>query len=223
MIVEATIQQLRDYCPPLAGRVAGAADFQQGLKNYNTNMVLPSGYVVPLDQESDGNRNMVGVFQIVRKTFGVIVEFDATPDRRGQTPVMDYDAIEKALLAALLNWPPAVCVSPNGQGYFLTGGRFLDLDRARLFYQWEFTLNYQLDDTDGWQPESVPLEAIELDIFHAPVAPGDLPPIVIQIPIGDGPYPPPTNGPWPGVAAQTTWDNNQSIWDNGQSGWDVVA
>jgi hypothetical protein len=168
VIVDATIQQLRSYCPPLAGRVAGAADFQQGLRNYNANMPLPAGYVLPLDQDSEGNRDMVGIFQVVRKTFGIIVEFDATGDRRGQAPVMTYDDVEKALFAALLNWPPAVCVTLNQQGFFLTGGRFLDLDRARLFYQWEFALNYVLDDTDGWQPPSVPLESIEVDIFKVP-------------------------------------------------------
>ena len=88
MILDATIQQLRAYCPPFAGRVAGVADFRLGLQNYNATMLLPAAYVVPLDQESDGNSAMVGLYQFVRKTLGVVVELDARADRRGQDPAM---------------------------------------------------------------------------------------------------------------------------------------
>jgi hypothetical protein len=57
VILGATIEQLRAYCPLFGGRVAGAADFQKGLRDYNENMPLPAAYVLPLDQESDGNRD----------------------------------------------------------------------------------------------------------------------------------------------------------------------
>jgi hypothetical protein len=168
MILDATIQQLRTYCAPLAGRVAGTADFRLGLQNYNENMALPAAYVVPLDQESPGFDSMTGLYQFVTKTLGVVVELDARTDRRGQDPAMNYDTIEAALFSTLLNWVPGTCITQNNQGFWFLGGHFLDLDRARLFYQWEFALNYILDDTDGWQPDSVPLESIELDIWKVP-------------------------------------------------------
>ena len=59
------------------------------------------------------------------------------------------------------------------------GARYLDLDRARLLYQWEFGLDWQISDADGVQEPSIPLAAIEVDIFKAPVAPGDVPPAVV--------------------------------------------
>jgi hypothetical protein len=189
MILDVTIQQLRAYCPPLAGRVAGAADFRLGLQNYNATMPLPAAYVVPLDQESDGFASMTGLYQFVRKSIGVVVELDARTDRRGQDPAMNYDTIEAALFSALLNWVPGTCITQNNQGFWFQGGRFLDLDRARLFYQWEFALNYILDDTDGWNPDAdaVPLESIELDIFLVP--PQDMtvdtPPVVVKIDTAD--------------------------------------
>jgi hypothetical protein len=214
MILGPTIEHLRSYCPPFAGRVAGAADFKQGLEKYNATMPLPAAYVLPAEQDGeDGNENMVGYFQIVKKTVEVVVELNATGDRRGQTPAMQYDDIEAALFAAMLNWAPVGCRVPNMQGYQFLNGGFLDLDRARLFYAWRFLLPYQLTELDGWNPDGwnpdgtdpdgVPLNTIELDVFHAPVSPGDLPPAVVQIPTGDPPYPDPTDGPWPDPAATT--------------------
>lgn len=198
MILGATIAQLRAYCPPFAGRVAGAADFQQGLRNYNENMPLPAAYVLPLDQDTEGggNQQMTGLFQIIDKTIGIVVELAAV-DRRGQAPAMQYDEIEAALFAALLNWAPIECRVPNRQGYSFHGGRFLDLDRARLFYQWEFLLRYQITDEDGWQPDSAAedLLGIEIDIYTAP--PFEMPPpdgrppaAVVVIPTSDQPVSP---------------------------------
>jgi hypothetical protein len=181
MILEATIEHLRAYCPPLAGKVAGAADFRLGLQNYNANLTLPAAFVIPLDQDSDGNQNLVGIWQVIRKTVGIVVEFDATKDRRGQDPTMSFDAMERALFAAMLNWAPVECRTPNGQGYVFAGGRFLDLDRARLFYQWEFALDFQIDDADGWQPESEPLREIWVNIHKAPLADHPDPAAVVRI------------------------------------------
>ena len=176
MILEATIEQLRTYCPLLGGRVAGAAQFQLGLQNYNTNMPLPAGYVLPLGQSSEGLDVMSGgYYQFVHKAVGVVVEFDAKPDRRGQAPAMQFDEMEAAIFGSLLNWVPGLCITRNRQGYWFEGARFLDLDRARCFYQWEFALNTILDSDDAWH-DPTPAEdlSIELDIYKAP--PFEMPP-----------------------------------------------
>jgi hypothetical protein len=205
VILNAVIEQLRGECPVLQGRIAGAADFAQGLKNYNANMSLPAAYVIPLVQESDGNEVMVGLIQYVRKTIGVVVEFDATADRRGQVPAMNYDAIEAGLFKALLMWPPAQCRSPNQQGFAFSGGHFLDLDRARVFYQWEFSLTYQLTNDDAWVPPSEDINAIELDVHKAPVSEGRGPAMHMVL----------------NTQPQTIWDdpNGPTIWDNGRTDW----
>jgi hypothetical protein len=130
---------------------------------------------------------MTGLVQVVTKRIGVIVEFDASADRRGQDPAMSYDDMEAALFAAVLNWLPEDCRTLNGQGYWFHGGRFLDLDRARLFYQWEFALNWQITDDDGWHEPSVPLTSIEVDIFKVPPQDmtTDTPPAVVVIDTAD--------------------------------------
>lgn len=196
MIVDTFIAQLRANAPMLGGRVAGAAEFYAGLKNYNANMVLPAGYVLPLDQDAEENRVLNGLIQIVHKTVGVVIEFPAQADRRGQAPVMNFDEMETEIFASVLGLFIGEC-RMSKPTYFV-GGNYLDLDRARLFWQWRFGLDWQITDADGVAYPSVPIEAIEVDIFKAPdVAPGTMPATVVIIPTGEPPTPPPTNGPWP--------------------------
>jgi hypothetical protein len=197
------ISQLRANAPIFAGRVAGAAEFYAGLKNYNTSMALPAAYVLPLGQEADGNQAAGGdLIQIVHKSIGVAVELDATPDRRGQDPAMQFQVIEAQLFASVLNMILMDACPRMSKGVYFQGARYLDLDRARLFYQWEFGLDWQISTADGVQPQSIPLAAIEVDIFKAPVAAGEIPPAVVLIPTGDPPYPPATDGPWPASKQQ---------------------
>lgn len=196
-IIGAFIEQVRANAPVFGGRVAGAAEFYKGLRDYNTSMPLPAAYVLPLTQDAGPNLLWNGLIQIIQKGVGVAVELDAQQDRRGQRPVMDFDAIEVELFRSVLNLLLPGCNMVRG--VYFTGARYLDLDRARLWYQWEFGLDWQVDDTDGVQPYSIPLETVEVDVFHAPGAvgvPGDLPAAVIQVKTGDPPLPP-TNGPWP--------------------------
>jgi hypothetical protein len=172
VILEPTIAHLRQYCPPFSGRVAGAADFRQGLQNYNANMELPAAYVIPLDQE--GTRSQLqtgGILQVIRKNIGIVVELSALPDRRGQKPAMTIDEIEAALIRAMLGWMPDPCRVPGMVGFYMSGARFLDLDRARMFYQWEWTLDWQIDQLDDgwlWDADAEPLTGIEADLYKAP-------------------------------------------------------
>ena len=196
------ISQLRSNAPIFGGRVAGAAEFYAGLRAYNTSMALPAAYVLPLGQEAEPNQVWNGLIQIVHKSVGVAVELDAQRDRRGQDPTMSFEAIEAQIMASVLNLEIGECRMVRGTSF--SGARYLDLDRARLFYQWEFNLDWQLTDADGVQPVSVPLETIEVDIFgpHGPPPVGTPPAAVVVVPTGDPPYPPATDGPWPDPATE---------------------
>jgi hypothetical protein len=198
VIIATFISQLRANAPMFGGRVAGAAEFEAGLKNYNTSMMLPSAYVRPLEEEADANPIMNGLIQMVHKSIGVVVEVDAQTDRRGQAPIMDLDDVQAQIFASVLNLVIGDCRMTKGTAY--SGMRILALDRARLFYEYIFNLDWQITDADGVQPVSVPLEHVEVDIFHAPGAvgvPGSIPAAVVVVPTGEPPYPPPTDGPWP--------------------------
>jgi hypothetical protein len=196
-IMGSFIAQLRANAPIFGGRVAGAAEFYAGLKNYNTSQPLPAAYVLPLGQDAEANQVWNGLIQIVHKTIGIAVELDAQTDRRGQAPAMNFEEIEAQLFASVLNLTIGDCRMTRGASF--SGARYLDLDRARLFYQWEFVLDWQITDDDGVQPLSVPLQHIEVDIFgpNGPPPAGTPPAAVVVVPTGDPPYPPPTDGPWP--------------------------
>jgi hypothetical protein len=200
-IIPATIDHLRANCPLLGGRVAGAADFRLGLAKYNTApTVLPFAYVMPLGAESPGIAVMAGGFlQYVRQTIGVVVEFSATADRRGQQPAMDTEAMETCLHAALLNWLPVPCLTTNRQGFWFSGSHFLDLDRARLFFQWDYALNTQIDQDDAWQEPCEDLVGIQLNIWLATKQnmQTDPPAVITEIDVVNGVAPP--LKPWPPV------------------------
>ena len=215
MILETFISQLRANAPIFGGRVAGAAEFNAGLENYNTSMAMPAAYVIPLGQDAEPNKQYAGgLYQVVHKGIGIAVELTAQPDRRGQAPITLFETIEAQINASVLNLYIGNC--RMAQGAYLTGARYLNLDRARLWYQWEFAIDWVITDLDGVQPASVPLEAIEVDIFHAPVTVGELPAAVVQIPTGAASVPP-TDGPWPSIT--TEWDGGGTVWDNDTTVW----
>jgi hypothetical protein len=105
--------------------------------------------------------------------------------------------MEDCINSAILNWEPLPCLTVGRQGYWLAGGRFLDLDRARLFYQWEYALNTILTEQGGWKPQSEPLKGIELDIWKTPPQPFPevAPAVIAEIDTVDGEAPPAQ--PWP--------------------------
>jgi hypothetical protein len=207
-VIADMIARVRAGCPLLQGRVAGAADFVLGLRNYNENMRLPAAYIVPRGQDAGANQNLVGLFQVVQKIIAVVVEFDATPDRRGQAPTMAYDEMERCLFGSVLMWRPDVCRS--ARGFYLVGASFPDLDRARVFYEWQFAIDWQITDDDAvpiWDldPTYAPLAHVEVDGFHSPGAvavPGEDPAFVVNLPTGEPPIPPATDGPWPQPPAE---------------------
>ena len=148
--------------------MAGAADFATGLER-QVWLALPAAYVVPLEDEVTSNDEQNALRQIVTERIGVIVEFDNSPDRRGQGVTLNYETMRTALFAALINWhatPDAASV--NGMQY--DGGHLVQFDRARLFFQWDFSREILIDETDGFQIGSVPL--LEID---ANSDPGDPP------------------------------------------------
>jgi hypothetical protein len=161
MRIDAVVAQLRLYAPVFGGRVAGAAEFAGGVSD-QTWMASPAAYVLPLDEEAGENDSNDGLYQIVAERVGVVLALDNSADRRGQSTATQLGGLRAAVFAALLNWRP----DPNSQvrGYAYGGGRLLDMDRGRLFYQWEFVIATTITDDDGWQPPSVPLTEIDLVI-----------------------------------------------------------
>jgi hypothetical protein len=169
------IDQVRTYCPALGGRVSGAADFAAGLES-TVNLALPSAFILRLEDAVTDNDQQPGLQQLVTERMGVVVEFDNTTngdaDRRtGFAGTNQTDDMRGALWAALLTWLPPELTGRARQGFSYGGGHLLDFDRARLFWQFEFTLELTLTDADGFPLRGDPLRDAQGTITVAVNAP----------------------------------------------------
>ncbi|NUF48640.1 phage tail terminator protein [Gilliamella sp. ESL0250] len=124
---------LRHFSPSFEGRVGGAAEFS-AIKD-TAFLQLPAAYVVPLDDRAEDNKSQTDYWQNVTERFGVIVVLKPI-DERGQHEAYDIvENIKTELWRALLGYEP----SPAHYPIQYDGGDLLDLDRGRIFYQFNFS------------------------------------------------------------------------------------
>lgn len=159
MNIDLIIAALRQRCPSFAGRVAGAAQFQ--MLPAATNLQVPAAYVIPLDDNPEDNRSATGYRQRIADAFAVIVALSNTADERGQAAVGSVHAIRRELFKALLSWQ----VSDDYDGIEYDGGNLLSLDRARLWYQFEFSAAFEIGSDDVTDPDT--WQAIDLAALPA--------------------------------------------------------
>jgi hypothetical protein len=146
MNINNVITQLRNYCPSFAGRVAGAARFKR--LDETADLALPAAYVIPLDDSPGDRMSLNDIRQPMIESFAVIVALSNVSDERGQTAVTSaHDAIRAEIWAALLGWQP----THDYRGIEYQGGVLLDLDRSRLWFQFEFGAYMEITPADGWQ------------------------------------------------------------------------
>jgi len=165
MDLPAVIVHLRANAPIFGGRVAGAANFTKALETEGM-LDLPAAYVVPADDDATENLEANLLVQDVTERFSVIVELPNDADRRGQRATTLYDPVRAALWAALLNW--RLDPVKAAKGLYYAGGSLLDLDRARLFYRWDFAQDIRITDEDGWQQPLIPLTSISFTTSQPP-------------------------------------------------------
>lgn len=150
MDLVALISHLKANVPLFAGRVAGAAEFSQTMAGELRPEAFPSAYVVPISFEATENDTTNALYQKIIERVGVVIEFDNTGDRRGQSVTLLYWPTLIALNKAMLNWRDTD-PEHTERGFELSSGAMLSNDRARIFYQVEYTIEATLTEIDGWQ------------------------------------------------------------------------
>jgi hypothetical protein len=145
MQLEIIIQALRVRCPVFGNRVAGAAQFK--MLQESAALAVPAAFVIPLDDAPQESIAINSVRQSMRDSFSVIVAVSNVADERGQTAAHDIDAMRAVLWAALLGWRPTL----RYDGIAYEGGSVLAMDRARLWYQFEFGALMEIEPDDGFQ------------------------------------------------------------------------
>jgi hypothetical protein len=154
------ITQLKANVPVFAGRVAGAAEFSTMMAGELRPEGFPSAYVIPLSMEATDNDTPNALYQVVTERVGIAVEFDNTGDRRGQGVTQLYWPTFLAINAAILNWR-GTDPEHTLRGFESAGGSLLSNDRARIFYQYDYTIEWVLTEIDGWPVPYSPLNEID--------------------------------------------------------------
>jgi len=181
MNLNVIIAQLRQRAPIFTdGTVAGAARFQ--VLPEAANLPMPAAYVLPMDEQPQDQASQNGYQQTVEERFAVVVALSNRADERGQGAASNLDTVRRALFKALLGFVPA----EDYDVVAFEGGQLLHLDRARLYYQFEFSVQYAISTADTWIPDrnaelpdfeglNVRLDAIDIFDPNTPAAdfPGD--------------------------------------------------
>jgi hypothetical protein len=149
MQLEPIIAALRTRCPSFTSRIAGAAQFK--LLPENAALAVPCAFIIPMDDSPQPSIAINSVRQLLTDSFAVVVAVSNVPDEKGQGSAHNIDALRAELWAALLGWQPA----DRYDGINYEGGSLLSLDRARMWYQFEFGALMELEPSDGWQEQAL--------------------------------------------------------------------
>ncbi|EHH68382.1 phage tail terminator protein [Gluconobacter morbifer] len=170
MNIDTIIRQVKAYAGVFNGQVAGAAEY--AMANDTTWMQPPCAFVIPLEDEPEGNQVQNSLVQKVTETVGIIVFLDNSSDRRGQkTATLAVNDVKKSLFSAILNWrPDDICAS---QGFrYARGGLLGDPNRARLAWQFDFAIDVTISAADGFQIGAPPLIEIDIETVDQSGTPG---------------------------------------------------
>lgn len=150
MILETIINALRVRCPSfVSNNVAGAAQFKQ--LEEATSIPLPFAFVMPLDDDPQDSKANNAVRQPMTDSFSVVVAISNAADEKGQAGVISVHALRAEIWKALLGW----CPGPDYNGIEYQGGSLLKVDRARLWYQFEFGAYMEIGPSDGWEGDAL--------------------------------------------------------------------
>ncbi len=159
MQLDLIIAQLRALCPSLQGRVAGAAQFKPIAEA--AALPVPCAFVIPLDDRPEPPKAQNAVGQDMTDSFGVIVALDNRSDEKGQQASASVHSLRAEIWKALLGWIPGPvnAVNPASfyNGIYYEGGSLLSLDRARLWYQFEFGAAMWIGASDGFEAGALAL------------------------------------------------------------------
>jgi hypothetical protein len=145
MELEPIIEALRTRVPYFSNRIAGAAQFKQ--LQENAQLQVPFAFVIPADDTPGEQLSSNALRQNITDSFAVIVVLSNTADEKGQGSAKSVHQVRSLLWSALLGWSP----TEDYDGIIYEGGQLLQLDRARMWYQFEFSAVTQIDDSYGWQ------------------------------------------------------------------------
>jgi hypothetical protein len=132
-------------------RVAGAAELALALAGTLEQEVA---FVIPLAESSPANTYDNGINQILTERFGVVVALKNDVSQADKTGLLAHDRlhdIRQELFNCLLGW----YITGAESLVYYGAGRLLDINRAWLWYQFEFEFTTRLTDEDLIVPDTL--------------------------------------------------------------------
>lgn len=158
------IKALRERVPDFGARVSGAAEFRP-LPEVGK-LSLPCAYVIPLHDETGEQKSQTDYWQECTDGFSVVVALD---NRQGELGLESIDdavhIVRRKLWRALLGWSPS---EEYTRGIEYRGGVLLDMNRAILYYKFDFQATFEIGEEDTWHQQELDdlpwLETVHIDV-----------------------------------------------------------
>ena len=139
------IAQLKTSTTRFNSNIGGAAHLMAAqTETYS----VDRAFVVQLAETATPNDQDVGLNQTITNTFAVMVALDNRIDKRGQAAHDELATTRTQLFSSILNWSPPGSSRPIQ----FVGSRYLNMNRAFFWYQFEFSVEACLTEADGYQP-----------------------------------------------------------------------
>ncbi|MDK9373432.1 hypothetical protein QQF54_08695 [Lelliottia sp. V106_10] len=158
------ILALRERVPDFGTRVSGAAEFRP-LAEVGK-LALPAAYVIPLHDETEEQKSQTDYWQFCTDGFSVVVALDNRLGELGLESVDDaVHIVRRKLWRALLGWSPS---EEYTRGIEYRGGVLLDMNRAILYYKFDFQATFEILPEDTWHQQELDdlpwLETVHIDV-----------------------------------------------------------
>ena len=161
-VVDELVNYMRNYARGPFKLISGASNFERA-KQATTPAMLPQAFIIPLKLEVGENEVRTGYIAKVTQTVSILVEYDNTSDNTGE------EASQLAVstwwqLNSLIMWgyvPQSIASVARNRGFRPVTAQMLDTDRARLWWEYVFEIDFYISDADGVQPNSIPLTEID--------------------------------------------------------------
>lgn len=130
-------------------RVYGSAELSVAKSEAElTYPIEPEAFIVQVGEAASEN-DCTFINQMLEERFAIIIAIDNTVDTLGDNAHNNLDALRRELWKALLGWTPPDMTEPISYA----GGSFNDMDRSRLYYQFDFSVKTRIGPEDGYQEE----------------------------------------------------------------------
>ena len=126
-------------------RVFGAAQLALALEY---TLKKETAFVVQLNETANANTLDNGISQKINEQFGVIIALDNGSSDKDKAGLISYDKlvdVRTEIFKAILGWQ----IPGTESLVSYAGGRVAGLNRAYLWYQFEFLTETRIDDDDG--------------------------------------------------------------------------